>query len=182
MIFLPDVDPWTVHLHLVFSLLTCSAGEIPNYWEQRWLPVPGVLAGITSLVERNNFSLESDMGILMLVKIYLIKDVTRLLRKAHWTHITSTVFSSLLFQMDLVELQTVQKMATETIWLNGTTVKWGETEKRGTLHLEKDWDKFIIEIYKIMKVMKKPGVKLLPSKSCSVRTRGHSVKVVGDQI
>lgn len=62
------------------------------------------------------------MGFLMLVKIYLIKDVTLLLRKAHWTHIRSTVFSSLLFQMDLVELQMVHKMATETIQGNGTTV------------------------------------------------------------
>lgn len=84
--------------------------------------MPGVLAGIISLVERNNFSLESNTGFLMLVKIYLIKDVTLLLRKAHWTPIRSTVFSSLLFQMDLMELQIVQKMATETIWGNGTTV------------------------------------------------------------
>lgn len=48
--------------------------------------------------------------------------------------------------------------------------------------LEEDREKFIVEIYKIMKVMKKPDVKLLPSKSCNVRTRGHSVKVVGDQV
>lgn len=84
--------------------------------------MPGVLAGIISVVQRNNFSLESDMEFLMFVKIYLIKDVTVLIRKAHWTHIRHTVFSSLLFQMDLMELQMVQKMATETIWGNGTTV------------------------------------------------------------
>lgn len=77
--------------------------------------MPGVLAGIISVAQSNNFSLESDMGFLTLVKIYLIKDVTVLLRKAHWTHIRSAVFSSLLSQMDLLELQMVQKMATETI-------------------------------------------------------------------
>lgn len=56
----------------------------------------------------------------MLVKIQLIKDVTLLLRKAHWIHIRSTVFSSLFFQVDLVELEMVQKMATETIWGNNS--------------------------------------------------------------
>lgn len=125
-------------------------------------------------------SLESDMGFLTSVKIYLIKDVTLLLRKPHWTNIWSTVFSSLLFQMDLVGLGMVQKMATETIWGNGTTVIWEEIEKSGTLQF-RERQIFIIEIYKIMKGIKKPDVKLLPSKSRNVRTRGHSVKVVGDQ-
>jgi len=37
-------------------------------------------------------------------------------------------------------------------------------------------------MYEIMTVMKKLNVKLLPSKSCNARTRGHSVKLVGDEI
>lgn len=61
MLFLPDVDPWTVHFHLAFSLLACPAAEVLNYLEQRSLPSPGVLAGIISVAERSNFSLESDM-------------------------------------------------------------------------------------------------------------------------
>lgn len=80
--------------------------------------------------------------------------------------------------MDLLELQMVQKMATETIW--GTAIVIWDIEKSGTLQF-RERQIFIVEIYKIMKVMEKPDVKLLPSKSCNVRARGHSVKV-GDQV
>lgn len=83
--------------------------------------------------------------------------------------------------MDLVELGVVQKMATETIWGNATILIWEEVEKSCALQV-RERKIFIAGISKIMKVMKKPHVKLLPSKSCSVRTRGHSVKVADDQV
>lgn len=43
------------------------------------------------------------------------------------------MFSSLLFQMKLVELEMVQKMATGMIGGNGVTVTGGEIEQASTL-------------------------------------------------
>lgn len=56
-----------------------------------------------------------------------------------------------------------------------------EREKR-LVHFSFEEDRFITGVYKIMTVMKKLNVKLLTSKACNARTRGHSMKPVGDQV
>lgn len=83
--------------------------------------MPDVLVVIISVAERSNFSLESD------VIFEVSEDLPH--QRCHFAAnenlsglISEVLCCFLLFQMDLVELEMVQKMATETIRANVTTV------------------------------------------------------------